>query len=77
MRWLVAASTVNFSTEICLRFNLGPLLAGLIEDVIKQHGKVPSREGSLTGNLLCVQENYGRIEGENLKRIEKRGGVLL
>ena len=39
MRWLVAASTVYFSTEICLRFNLGPLLAGLIEDVIKQHGK--------------------------------------
>ena len=32
---------VNFSVEICLRFNLGPLhtLAGLVEDVIKHHGK--------------------------------------
>ena len=32
---------VNFSTEICLRFNLGPLhtLTGLIRDVIEQHSK--------------------------------------
>ena len=32
---------VNFSTEICLRFNLGPLhtLSGLIRDVIKEHSK--------------------------------------
>ena len=30
---------INFSVEICLRFNLGPLhtLAGLIEDVIENH----------------------------------------
>ena len=32
---------VNFSTEVCLKFNLGPLhtLTGLIRDVIQQHGK--------------------------------------
>ena len=32
---------VNFSTEICHRFNLGPLhtLTGLIEDIVKQHDK--------------------------------------
>ena len=32
---------VNFSTEICLRFNLGPLhtLTGLIQDVVKEHSK--------------------------------------
>ena len=32
---------VNFSTEICLRFNLGPLhtLTGLVKDIVKQHGK--------------------------------------
>ena len=32
---------VNFSTEICLRFNLGPLhtLSGLIRDVTKEHSK--------------------------------------
>ena len=30
---------VNFSTEICLRFNLGPLqtLTGLIGDIVNQH----------------------------------------
>ena len=33
--------SVNFSIEICLRFNLGPLhtLTGLIKDVVKQHSK--------------------------------------
>ena len=32
---------INFSVEICLRFNLGPLhtLAGLIEDVTENHDK--------------------------------------
>ena len=32
---------VNFSTETCLRFNLGSLhtLTGLIEDIVKQHDK--------------------------------------
>ena len=32
---------INFSTEVCLKFNLGPLhtLGGLKGDVVKQHGK--------------------------------------
>ena len=32
---------VNFSVEICLRFNLGPLhkLSGLIRDFVKEYSK--------------------------------------
>ena len=42
---------INFSTEICLRFNLGPLhtLTGLVQDVIQQHSKTFFRKAPPRG----------------------------
>ena len=42
---------VNFSVEICLRFNLGPLhtLAGLVKDVVEHHNKEFFRKAATRG----------------------------
>ena len=52
---------INFSVEICLRFNLGPLhtLAGLVKDVMEKHGKdyfrrAPPRGIKVTNTSVAI-----------------------
>ena len=61
---------VNFSTEICLRFNLGPLhtLSGLIRDVVREHSKdffrksLPRGLATKTSVLSAAVMTYRRKE---------------
>ena len=61
---------VNFSMEICLRFNLGHLhtLTGLIQDVVKEHAKDFFRKappkGMKTNLLSTAIVTYRRKEEE-------------
>ena len=64
---------VNFSTEICLRFNLGPLhtLSGLIKDVIEEHSKdffrksLPRGMATKTSVLSAAVMTYRKKEEKN------------
>ena len=63
---------VNFSTEICLRFNLGPLhtLSGLIKDIVKQHHKnffrkAPPKNLNLTSSSSAIATYRSKEEAKS------------
>ena len=60
---------VNFSVEICLRFNLGPLhtLSGLVNDVVENHGKDFFRKALPRG----MQVNTMSVANANFRKKEE------
>ena len=63
---------MNFSTEICLRFNHGPLhtLSGLIKDIVKQHHKnffrkAPPKNLNLTSSSSAIATYRSKEEAKS------------